>query len=77
VIDLLEELDVIRDRAKRTRESLENGRALTGISGLVQIEKRAEDAIRHAKSLQSDAAALTGQSEQLARKTRQRATTRR
>lgn len=69
-IDLLEELHAISARARETRERVETGEAKNGIAGLVAIEKRAEDAIRHATDLQDEAAALAGQSRQLVRKRR-------
>jgi hypothetical protein len=44
--ELLEELKAIRERAEQTRTRIETGEAKNGISGLVQIEKRAADAVR-------------------------------
>lgn len=47
-VDLLAELDAIRERARAARERITSGEAKNGIAALDAIEKRAADAIRHA-----------------------------
>lgn len=47
-VDLLAELERIRERARRARRQMLTHDGVTGVTALQEIEHIAEDAIRHA-----------------------------